>query len=216
MSDQWHNACTVIDDMTRAQAKRTRRLIYFALLALVVVAVATITNVQNTRRAANPVTVIGNFSPVNPSKLPPIVAEHPNEPERPRFRPGQVIGKIEIARLHVSAPVIEGSDEAELKRGAGHVLGTAEPGSYGNVAIAAHRDKFFRPLRNIRAHDVITLDTPRGVYRYVVRSTEIVKPTDVSVLRSDGKPELTLVTCYPFYYVGHAPKRFIVHAQRAS
>jgi len=108
----------------------------------------------------------------------PAVSQPPQQ-----LRAGQVIGRLEIARLHVSVPIIEGADDAELKRGAGHVPSTAIPGAAGNVAIAAHRDKYFRALRDIRAHDEITLETPNGVYHYFVRSTQIVTPTDVEVLR---------------------------------
>jgi sortase A len=149
-------------------------------------------------------------------RLPPIVAENPPPPVAPRLRPGQLIGRLEIPRLRVSVRVVEGADDGELKEAAGHVTGTALPGSDGNVAIAAHRDKYFRPLRNIRDHDLIEIQTPSGAYRYVVRGTEIVKPTDVGVIAPTSDQELTLVTCYPFYYVGHAPRRFIVHATRQS
>ena len=86
------------------------------------------------------------------------------------------------------------------------------PGTPGNVGLAGHRDTFFRALRNIRPDDTIELETTEGTYRYQVSSTRIVTPRDVSVLKSSGGPTLTLVTCYPFYYVGSAPKRFIVHA----
>lgn len=135
----------------------------------------------------------------------------------PHYRHGQVIGRIEIPRLHVNVKVVEGADAAALKMGAGHVPSSAEPGEMGNVAIAAHRDKFFRPLRFIKPDDEIVLDTPQGTYRYVVRKTEIVTPKDVRVIhRETADPQLTLVTCYPFFYVGSAPKRFIVHADRQS
>ena len=88
------------------------------------------------------------------------------------------------------------------------------PGQPGNVGIAGHRDTFFRPLRNIQRDDIITLTTLRGEYRYRVVSTKMVSPADVAVLNPDGKEILTLVTCYPFYFVGSAPKRFIVRAAR--
>jgi sortase A len=128
-----------------------------------------------------------------------------------------VIGRIEIPRLHVDVRVIEGITDRDLERGAGHFPSSADPGTGGNVALAAHRDRFFRALRHIRRDDRIVLETPEGTYRYVVRSTRIVKPSDVGVVRPDTpKPRLTLVTCYPFFYVGHAPKRFIVEAERAS
>jgi len=94
----------------------------------------------------------------------------------------------------------------------GHIPGTALPGNVGNVGLAGHRDTFFRALRNIQADDTIEMQTTAGTYRYVVKSTRIVTPRDVSVLQASGGETLTLVTCYPFYYVGSAPKRFIVHA----
>jgi sortase A len=99
---------------------------------------------------------------------------------------------------------------------AGHILGTALPGDTGNIGIARHRDTFFRALRNIRCNDIITLSTPRGEYRYRVVSTKVVSPSDVAVLDSDGNQILTLVTCYPFYFVGAAPSRFIVRAERVA
>ncbi len=127
-----------------------------------------------------------------------------------------VIGRLEIPRLNVSTVVIEGDDNHVLRLGAGHVPGTALPGADGNVGIAAHRDTFFRPLRNIAADDRITLKTAHGEYHYVVDSTQIVRPDDVAVLRATARPELTLVTCYPFYYVGSAPLRFVVHARQTG
>lgn len=132
----------------------------------------------------------------------------------PTIGPDGLIGRIEIARLDVSVMVVEGTANATLRRAAGHIEGTALPGQIGNLGIAAHRDTFFRPLRNIRAHDLITLTTPAGEYRYRVVSTKIVGPSDVAVLSSDGTEVLTLVTCYPFYFVGAAPQRFIVRAER--
>jgi sortase A len=127
-----------------------------------------------------------------------------------------LIGRIEIARLDVSVIVVEGTANATLRRAAGHIEGTVLPGQIGNLGIAAHRDTFFRPLRNIHANDIITLTTRGGEYRYRVVSTKIVNPTDVAVLKSDGTEILTLVTCYPFYFVGAAPKRFIVRAERVT
>ena len=127
-----------------------------------------------------------------------------------------LIGRIEIARLGLSVMVIEGDDGKTLRRAAGHVPGTALPGQLGNVAITAHRDTFFRPLRKIQTDDVITLTTLQGVYRYRVVSTKIVSPQDVEVLDSTDGEVLTLVTCYPFYFVGAAPNRFIVRAERVT
>ena len=125
-----------------------------------------------------------------------------------------LLGRMEIPRLGVSVIVAEGTAEATLRRAGGHIPGTSFPGQRGNVGIAGHRDTLFRPLRNIRQNDVITLTTLAGEYRYRVTATEIVSPTDLTVLQSDGHEILTLVTCYPFYFVGPAPDRFIVRAQR--
>lgn len=134
----------------------------------------------------------------------------------PAIGPDGLIGRIEIARLGVSVIVVEGTADATLRRAAGHIEGTSLPGQLGNLGLAAHRDTFFRPLRNIHANDLITLTTLGGEYDYRVVSTKIVNPTDVAVLKSDGTEVLTLVTCYPFYFVGAAPKRFIVRAKRVT
>ena len=123
------------------------------------------------------------------------------------------IGRMEIARLGFSAVIVEGSDAAALRRGIGHIPGTSLPGQLGNVGIAGHRDTFFRPLRNIRTDDMIALTTLLGEYHYRVVSTSVVSPRRVSVLRPTGEEVLTLVTCYPFYFVGSAPDRFIVRAR---
>ena len=125
-----------------------------------------------------------------------------------------LIGRIAIPRLGVSAIVMEGSDEATLRHAVGHIAGTALPGQPGNVGIAGHRDTFFRPLRNIRKSDMITFATPAGESRYRVVSTRVVGPRDLGVLGNTAEDVLTLVTCYPFYFVGSAPSRFIVRADR--
>ena len=129
-------------------------------------------------------------------------------------RPEEPIGRIEIPRLSVSMMVLEGTGTKTLRVAAGHIPGTALPGAAGNVGIAAHRDTFFRPLRHVRPKDTIVLTTSYGTFRYIVDAVEIVGPTDVRVLRRTSNPELTLVTCYPFFYVGSAPKRFVVHARQ--
>jgi sortase A len=130
--------------------------------------------------------------------------------------PHALIGRIEIVRLGLSAVVVEGTDGKSLRRAVGHIAGTAMPGESGNVGVAGHRDSFFRSLRNVRTDDIIVLTTLRGDYRYRVVSMRIVGPTDVSVLNPDGSDILTLVTCYPFFFVGNAPERFIVRAQRVA
>ena len=129
---------------------------------------------------------------------------------------GGLIGRIEVPRLGLSVIVIEGTSGAILRRAVGHIRGTAFPGQPGNVGISGHRDTFFRPLRKIRQNDVITLITLLGEYRYRVVSTRVVSPGDVSVLDSSGNEILTLITCYPFYFLGSAPDRFIVRAERVA
>ena len=124
-----------------------------------------------------------------------------------------LVGRIEVPRLKLSAVAREGVDVRTLRGSVGHVPGTALPGDKGNAAFAAHRDTFFAPLRDVRAGDEVVVTTPSAVHRYSVVGTRVVDPTDVSVLRpSDGRT-LTLVTCYPFDFVGSAPKRFIVTAE---
>jgi sortase A len=129
---------------------------------------------------------------------------------------GGLFGRISIARLGVSVIVMEGTSDATLRRAAGHIAGTALPGAPGNIGISGHRDTFFRPLRNIRPDDIITLTTSLGEYQYRVVSTKVVASNDVAVLDAGRLEILTLVTCYPFYFVGGAPDRFIVRAERVS
>jgi sortase A len=127
--------------------------------------------------------------------------------------PGAAIGRIEIPRLGVSAIVRAGSDARTLRLAVGHIQGTAFPGERGNVGLAGHRDTFFRQLRNIRSDDVIRIATGEGTYSYRVERTTIVDPSDVWVLDPTDHGALTLVTCYPFSYIGSAPQRFIVRAR---
>lgn len=151
-----------------------------------------------------------------PARVPAAHATHsmqstpiPLEP-----REGQLVGRLEVPRLGLGVMVVEGVDSSDLTRAAGHIPGTALPGEAGNIGIAAHRDTFFRPLRGIRRNDEVLFDTAGGDYRYRVVSTTVVKPDDVQALYPDGRDELTLVTCFPFRYVGAAPDRFIVRAER--
>jgi sortase A len=124
------------------------------------------------------------------------------------------LGRIEISTIGLAAMILEGTDARTLRRAVGHIPGTALPGQRGNVAITGHRDTFFRPLRKIRKDDEIRLTTLSGSYRYWVDSIKVVEPGDTEVLDNSDDAILTLVTCYPFYYVGPAPKRFIVRAHR--
>jgi len=124
-----------------------------------------------------------------------------------------LVGRVEIPDLGLSAVVFEGTSDSVLDRGVGHLDESALPGQAGNVVLAAHRDTFFRSLRNIHKGDVVRVTTLSGVRTYTVDSTEVVAPTQTSVMDPTPTPALTLITCYPFYYVGNAPKRFIVHAR---
>lgn len=119
---------------------------------------------------------------------------------------------MRIRRLGIEAPVLEGTDDWTLNRGVGHIGDTAAPGDKGNSGIAGHRDGFFRALKDVAAGDTIELDTLHGTERYRVERSWIVAPEDVSVLDPTPVRALTLVTCYPFYFVGSAPQRFIVRA----
>jgi len=120
---------------------------------------------------------------------------------------------LRIPKLKLAVPVFDGTSEINLNRGAARIEGTAAIGAAGNLGLAAHRDGFFRPLKDIRVGDPLYIDTIARTLIYRVSSIRIVTPTEVDVLAPTDKPSVTLVTCYPFYFVGSAPKRFIVQAQ---
>jgi sortase A len=119
---------------------------------------------------------------------------------------------LRISKVALEAPVLEGTDDFILNRGLGHISGTALPGQEGNVGIAGHRDSFFRVLKDIAVGDKIELEANIGTHEYTVTQILVVEPSDVAVLQPRAIPALTLVTCYPFYFVGSAPKRYIVQA----
>jgi sortase A len=129
-------------------------------------------------------------------------------------RSGSVVARIAVPRLGMSTMAREGADAVTLSKAVGHVPDTALPGEPGNAAFAGHRDTFFRPLKGIRKGDEIVVTTAAGQYVYAVDETRVVKPSDVWVLEPTGTATLTLVTCYPFNYIGAAPDRFIVRATR--
>ncbi len=134
----------------------------------------------------------------------------------PRARPERsaVLGRLEIPRLRIAAIVAEGVDMGTLGRAVGHIPTTAQPGSTGNCALAGHRDTFLRGLGAVRVDDVVHIVTPERTYSYRVEWTEVVDPIRIDVLDPTPGSVLTLITCYPFTYVGHAPKRFIVRARQ--
>jgi sortase A len=127
-----------------------------------------------------------------------------------------VVGRLSIPRLHLSAMVHEGVDRQTLQLAVGHIPATALPGEAGNVGLAGHRDTFFRGLRDLKVHDEIRFSTRRGDFRYEVDSVVVVEPENVGVLAASSENALTLVTCFPFSYIGNAPKRFIVRARQVS
>jgi sortase A len=147
---------------------------------------------------------------------PQVTADTETAARRPEPAAGSPIGRIEIPRLGVSSIVRAGSDARTLQLAVGHIPGTALPGEQGNMGLAGHRDTFFRRLRDIRTDDVIRVVTPDGSFLYRVQRTNIVQPTDVWVLDPTSDSTLTLVTCYPFSYIGSAPQRFIVRATLES
>jgi sortase A len=137
-----------------------------------------------------------------PSAAPAVVTE------------GSVLGQMEIPRLGLKVIVAEGVSDSVLRHAVGHIPQTALPGERGNIALAGHRDTVFRPLRRIRLGDTITLKMVDRYFHYQVESTAVVSPTDVQVLQSSSRGALTLITCFPFSYIGSAPNRFIVRARK--
>ncbi len=125
---------------------------------------------------------------------------------------GTPLAILSIRRLRLDVPVFDGGDEVTLNRGAGRIFGTAVPGEQGNIGIAGHRDGFFRGLKDIQVGDQIELALPRQKFVYTVYKIRIVSPNDATVLQPRTQPSLTLVTCYPFFFIGAAPQRYIVQA----
>jgi sortase A len=148
----------------------------------------------------------GSWSPQRIKGYEESLAEH--------FAPA--IAVLRIPKIHLEVPVLEGTDDLTLNRGVGHVVGTANPGDNGNMAIAGHRDGFFRGLKDIGLGDTMEVATQGRTETFVIDQITIVDPSDVSVLKPRGHESLTLVTCYPFYFIGSAPKRYIVQASVAG
>jgi sortase A len=146
----------------------------------------------------DPMTVTG------PTRRPPDSAE------------GSLVGRIDIPRLDLSVVVFEGTSDGTLARGVGHLRGSAGPGERGNLVLAGHRDTFFRDLRYIQQGDEVNILGPKGEFEYQVESVTIVEPDQTEVLKPGDGSTLTLITCYPFRYIGNAPQRFIVRATRVG
>jgi sortase A len=184
----------------------SRSLIAFGLACMVFYAGATLQSALYQRRAK------AEIEQLISARETTIIPKMPDA-ER-SLVPGELIGRIEIPRLKLSAAVAEGDDEATLGKAVGHLPETPLPWHRrGNVAFAAHRDGLFRGLKGIRIDDDVRVVTPRGEYFYRVRKTHIVDPDDVWVLEPTPRPSITLITCYPFSFVGNAPQRFIVQAE---
>lgn len=143
-----------------------------------------------------------------PASEAPRIAEPPPQ--------GSTLGRLQIPRLGLRVIVVQGDSPQILKRAVGHLPETTLPGEDGNAALAGHRDTLFRPLRGVRPGDAITFETPSRVMRYQVEWMLVVPPSSVEVLQSSGARELTLITCFPFDFVGSAPNRFIVRAREVS
>ncbi|HKF47147.1 MAG TPA: class D sortase [Terracidiphilus sp.] len=156
---------------------------------------------------ANPMQIdFGLWSPERIEHYKASLAEHFDEP----------LAILTVTKIHLNVPVYEGTSDLILNRGVGRIGGTAPIGGSGNIGIAGHRDGFFRGLKDVVVGDSMELETAAGTQTYVIDSISLVSPSDVSVLKSGPQPSLTLVTCFPFYFVGSAPQRYIVHASLKS
>jgi sortase A len=216
--DEWGPLPPHADPRTRGRVWRSleRLLIVVGLASLGYYAYVSVESrlyqeLENRELDAILATHVGRTLP-NPSGEPE--ALHPVKARPARSRPpaGSAIGRIEIPRLGVSVVIRAGSDARTLRLAVGHIPGTAFPGEIGNIGLAGHRDTFFRRLRDIRADDEIRIVTPDGTFTFRVEETSVVMPKDTWVLDATTAPTLTLVTCFPFTYVGSAPQRFIVRA----
>ena len=141
--------------------------------------------------------------------------EHHESQPKAALKTGDVLGRVDIPRLGISVAVLEGTSSRTLRLGAGHIEGTPLPGDIGNIGIAGHRDTFFRELKDVRENDEIQLQTATALFHYEVDWVRVVDPDDITVLEPSAQEStLTLVTCYPFHFVGSAPKRFVVRAHK--
>ena len=166
-------------------------------------------------QAEQPIETADHFPPVTQFKLDLSLWSQERIAEYEQSLTGYVdppLAVLRISKVHLEAPVLDGTDDLTLNRGLGHIVGTDRPGEEGNIGIAGHRDGFFRVLKDVSPGDAIELATPKRVVTYIVDQIVLVRPDDVSVLQPRVRPSLTLVTCYPFYFVGSAPQRYIVQA----
>ena len=186
-----------------------RALVVLGVVCLVFYSAATVSTWRYQRDAkaavsqmiANPVAASGKAAPVAPRVL----------------KKGDLIGRVDIPRINLSAAIAEGDDDTTLGKAVGHLPDTPMPWHRrGNVAFAAHRDGLFRKLEHVRIGDLVHVVTIRGEFHYRVTNTQIVDPSELSVLKPTKTPTVTLITCYPFSFVGNAPRRFVVQAEMAD
>jgi sortase A len=192
-------------------ATRNQRLIRWTQLILMITGILALSYVAITLISAR---IYQNSAVLILDKQIQAEEQHQTGQHAPAIKEGDVLGRIEIPRIKVSVAVLQGTTWRTLRLGVGHIKGTALPGEPGNIGIAGHRDTYFRALKDIRKDDEIQLQTAAGITRYEVDWIQITSPSDNGVLVPATESSLTLVTCYPFYYIGAAPKRFIVHAHR--
>jgi sortase A len=203
------------DSRRRAWLLAERTALGFGILCLIIWATVHVDRFAGRRRAIDQFTALQAATMTSPSApdvslwSPVRIAAWQKTVKDPGPAP---LAILRIPRIHLEVPVLEGTDEVELNRGAGHIGDTPPPGAEGNSGIAAHRDGFFRGLKDVGPGDAIELETLSVTEVFRVERTWIVDPEDVSVLDPTPTPSLTLVTCYPFYYVGSAPRRYIVRA----
>lgn len=184
-----------------------RALIAFGLACLLFYSVVTVQAWRYQQVAKSQVEQMASI------ERPPALREEMPDTSKP-LESGEIIGRVDIPRIRLSAAVAEGDDERTLGKAVGHLPDTPLPWQRrGNVALAAHRDGLFRPLEKIRLDDDVRVVTPKGEYHYRVKKTQIVDPDDVWVIAPTETPTITLITCYPFSFVGNAPRRFIVQAE---
>lgn len=169
---------------------------------------------RNAREALDSERPQANSAAPSTSGSPSTTVPSPAPRAAPRI--GAPLAELSIPRVGLSAIVLHGSDEHTLRRGVGHIENTPLPGEAGNVALAGHRDSFFRPLKNVQVGDDIVLATPEDRVHYRVSSTSVVSSREVSVIAPTKNATLTLVTCYPFWFIGQAPDRFVVRATRVD
>jgi sortase A len=186
-----------------------RRLLALGLIVLGVVCLAWFATATVRRM---------NFQRQQAAALNRSLAEPSAVIEVPVSRPPHrgLVGRLEIPRVHLSAIVVEGDDDATLEEAVGHLPDTVMPWERGNSALAGHRDTFFRPLQHVKPGDEVRLTSPRGTFIYRVEDAHVTTPEDIGVLAQTTSPVLTLLTCYPFHYVGSAPERFVVRAARVE